>query len=158
LIKESRGLYRLAESDPLGNPDFVQVSLLIPKSIIFLLSSLFFHGYTTQIPRYVYISLPHDIKKPRVNYPPLKVFRRSDKQYISGIEKYTIDGIDVRIYNLEKTITDCFKYRDKIGRDIAVEALKEYMGKPNPQIRRIMEYAKINQVEKIIRPYIETLS
>src|SRR5271157_1066136 len=107
VIKESRGLYRLAESKPLGNPDFVQVSLLIPKGVLFLISALYFHELTTQIPHYVYVALPQAIKKTRINYPPVKFYYRSDRQYLAGIQEYVIDGVAIRIYDKEKTIADC---------------------------------------------------
>jgi predicted transcriptional regulator of viral defense system len=157
IIKESRGLYRLAETEPPGNPDFVQVSLLIPKGILFLISALYFHELTTQIPHHVYVALPRGIKKNRINYPPIKFFYRSDQQYLAGIQERTIDGVTIRIYDKEKTITDCFKYRKQIGSDIALEALKDYMRRPSPNVHLLMEYARINRVEKLIRPYVETL-
>ncbi|MGC1375654.1 MAG: type IV toxin-antitoxin system AbiEi family antitoxin domain-containing protein [Anaerolineales bacterium] len=157
LIKESRGLYRLAESEPFGNPDLVQVGLLIPKGVIFLISALYFHELTTQIPHQVYIALPQATKKPRIAYPPLKFFYLSDKPYLAGIQEHIIDGVAIRIYDKEKTITDCFKYRNRIGADIALEALKDYMRAPSPNVHLLMEYARINRVEKLIRPYVETL-
>ena len=157
IIKESRGLYRLAESKPLGNPDFVQVSLFIPKGVLFLISALYFHELTTQIPHYVYIALPRTIKKARINYPPIKFFYRSDRQYQSGIQEYTVDGVAIRIYDKEKTVADCFMYRKQIEGDIALEALKDYMHQPSPNIHLLMEYARIDRVEKLVRPYIEIL-
>ena len=157
ITKESLGLYRLAENENLGNPDLVQASLLIPKGVLFLISALFFHELTTQIPHYVYVALPRAIKKSRIDYPPIKFFYRSGPQYLAGIREYTIDGIGVRIYDKEKTIADCFMYRKLIGGDIAVEALKDYMRQPSPNIHLLIEYARIDRVEKLIRPYIETL-
>jgi predicted transcriptional regulator of viral defense system len=157
IIKESRGLYRLAETEHLGNPDFVQVSLLIPKGVLFLISALYFHELTTQIPHYVYVALPQAIKKTKINYPPVKFFYRSYRQYQAGIQEYTIDGVMVRIYDKEKTITDCFMYRKQIGGEIALEALKDYMRQPSPNIHLLIEYARINRVDKLIRPYLETL-
>ena len=157
LIKESRGLYSLAEARSLENPDLVQAGLLIPKGVVFLISALYFHNLTTQIPHQVYIALPQKIKKPRINYPPIRFFYLSDEQYLAGIQEHSIDGIVVRIYDKEKTITDCFKYRNQIGADIALEALKGYMRQPSPNVHLLMGYAKINRVEKLIRPYVETL-
>jgi predicted transcriptional regulator of viral defense system len=157
LIKESRGLYRLAGAEPFGNPDLVQVGLLIPKGVIFLISALYFHELTTQIPHQVYVALPQATKKPRITYPPLKFFYLSDKPYLAGIQEHSIDGVAIRIYDKEKTITDCFKYRNRIGADIALEALKDYMRAPAPNVHLLMEYAKINRVEKLIRPYVEIL-
>ena len=157
LTKEARGLYRLTERGPLGNPDLVQVSVLVPKSVVFLISSLYVHRLTTQIPKQVYIALPQGVKVRNLDYPPLKVFHLSEKPYITGIEEHNMDGISVRIYNKEKTVTDCFKYRNKIGVEVAIEALKDYMSQPSPNVTLLLEYAKINRVEKLIKPYIETL-
>jgi predicted transcriptional regulator of viral defense system len=157
LVQEGRGLYRLSETGPLGNPDLVQVSLLIPRSVIFLISSLYFHGLTTQIPRQVYIALPQGVKERKLDYPPLRVFHLSSRPFLAGMEKHVLDGITVQVYDKEKTITDCFKYRNQIGMEVALEALKDYMRQPSPDVPRLMNYARINRVEKLIRPYVETL-
>lgn len=157
LIKEARGLYKLAESEPLSNPDLVQVSLLIPKGVVFLISALYFHRLTTQIPHWIYLALPRGTSSPKVEYPPVKAFIRSEKQYVAGVEEHTIDGIKVRIYSREKTVADCFKYRKEIGKDIALEALKDYMSSASRNVSGLMEYARINRVEKLILPYVETL-
>ena len=155
LVKESRGLYRLADLDPLTNPDLVHVSARVPSSVVFLISALAFHHLTTQIPHFVYIALPREVKAPRIDYPPLKVFRLSQKTYSAGIEEHIIDGVTVRVYNREKTIADCFKFRNKIGRDIAIEALKDYLRQPGPNVPKLLEYARLDRVEKIIQPYLE---
>ena len=157
LVQEARGLFRLAEFEPLGNPDLVQVSILIPKSVICLISSLYIHGLTTQIPKQVYIALPQGVKERNIDYPPLRVFHLSKRPFLAGIENLVFDGIKVKVYDKEKTIADCFKFRERIGIDIAVEALKDYMSQSSPNMRRLMEYARINRVEKLVRPYIETL-
>jgi predicted transcriptional regulator of viral defense system len=157
LVPEARGLYRLAESEPLGNPDLVQVSLLIPRSVICLISALYIHGLTTQIPKQVYIALPQGVKERKIDYPPLRVFHLSKRPFLAGIEKHIMDGITVQVYDKEKTITDCFKYRKQIGMEVTLEALKDYMRQPSPNVHRLMNYAGINRVEKLIRPYVETL-
>lgn len=157
LIQEARGLYRLADIEPLGDPDLVGVALLVPRSVIFLISALYFHRLTTQIPHRIYIALPHGTKAPRIDYPPLYVYHPRDKAFSAGIEVHEIGAAKVRVYNQEKTITDCFKYRNQLGFDIALEALKDYMRAPSPNTSRLMEYARINRVEKTIRPYVESL-
>lgn len=157
LIKEARGLYRLAESEPLSNPDLVQVSLLIPKSVIFLISALYFHRLTTQIPHWIYLALPRGAKPSKVEYPPVKAFIRSEKQYAAGVEEHLIDGVRVRIYSREKTVADCFMYQREIGKDVALEALKDYMAGKSRNVNKLMEYAKVNRVEKSILPYVESL-
>jgi predicted transcriptional regulator of viral defense system len=157
LIREAEGLYRLADMEPLSNPDLIQVSLLVPKSVICLVSALYFHGLTTQIPHQIYIALPRNTKTPKIEYPPIRVFHFGERAYFAGIEEKIIDGVKVSIYNKEKTIADCFKYREKFGVEIAVEALKDYFQQPNPNLNDIMNYSNINRVEKIISPYMKTL-
>lgn len=155
LVKESRGIYRLADLPPLSNPDFVQIAIRVPQAVICLISALNYHQLTTQIPYKVYIALPKDVKAPRIEHPPLDIVYLSQKPYAAGIEEIIFDGVPVRIYNREKTITDCFKFRNKIGLDIALEALKDYMHQPNRDIQKILKYARINRVEKIMTPYIQ---
>lgn len=157
LIKEARGLYRLAESEPLSDPDLVQTSLLIPKGIVFLISALYFHRLTTQIPHWVYLALPRGTKPPKVEYPPIKAFVRSEKQYSAGVEEHLIDGVKIHIYSREKTVADCFMYQREVGKDVALEALKDYMSGRSRNLNKLMEYARINRVEKLILPYLETL-
>lgn len=157
LIKEARGLYKLAESEPLSDPDLVQTSLLIPKGVVFLISALYFHRLTTQIPHWIYLALPRGTNYPKVEYPPVKAFMRSEKQYVAGVEEHTIDGVKVRIYSKEKTVADCFAYRHEVGKDIALEALKDYMSGRSRNLNKLMEYARVNRVEKLILPYLETL-
>jgi len=155
LVKEARGLYRLADLPPLSNPDIVHVAMRIPDSVICLISALAFHQLTTQIPYKIYIALPQNTKAPRINYPPMDIVYLSKKTYFAGIKEHILDGVPVRIYNREKTIADCFKFRRKIGLDIAVEALKDYMLQPNRNIEEIMNFSRINRVEKFIRPYLQ---
>ena len=155
LVKESRGLYRLADLPPLSNPDLVQIAIRVPSSVICLISALNVYHLTTQIPYKIYIALPREVKAPRIEYPPLDIVYLSKEVYSVGIEELIIDGVQVRIYNREKTIADCFKFRNKIGLDIAVEALKDYLHQPNRDIQDLMIYARINRVEKTIRPYLQ---
>jgi predicted transcriptional regulator of viral defense system len=157
LVREAQGIYRLNETGPLGNPDSVQISLRVPRAVICLISALYFHELTTQIPHQVHIALPRDVKTPKVDYPPIKAFHFSDESYRSGIEEHTLDGVKVKIYSKEKTVADCFKFRKKIGVNIALEALKDYMNQPRPNVQLIMDYARVDRVEKIMRPYLESL-
>ncbi len=157
LIRESRGLYRLADLPPLSNPDLVQVAMRVPDSIVCLISALSFHNLTTQIPYQVYIALPRSVKAPRLNYPPLNIVYLSMLPYISGVEEHSLDGAKVRIYNQEKTVADCFKFRNKIGQDIALEALQDYIRWPDRNLNLLLEYASINRVQNVMRPYLEAL-
>ncbi len=157
LERETRGLYRLANLLPPGNPDLVYVALRVPKAVFCLISALYFHNLTTQVPYRVYIALPQPVKRPRMTHPPLDVTWLSEKPYSSGIELNHLDGVAVAIYDREKTIADCFKFRKKVGLDVAIEALKEYLHQPAPRIDRLMAYARVDRVANLIRPYLESL-
>lgn len=157
LVREAQGIYRLSDSAPLGNPDLVNISLRVPRAVFCLVSALYFHELTTQIPHLVYFALPRDVKTPKIGYPPTSVFHFSKKSYQAGIVEHELDGVKVKIYDREKTIADCFKFRQKIGIDVALEALKDYLNQRSPNISLLMRYAKINRVEKVMRPYLEVL-
>jgi len=156
--KMSRGLYRLSEYPPLDYPDFVIVASRVPKAIICLISALAFHNLTTQVPHKVYISLPQSIRSPRIKIPELDIIWLSEESYKNGIEEHLLDGITVPIYSKAKTIADCFKFRGKVGKDIAIEALKDYVQLPGADIEELLRYARINRVEQIMRPYLEAVT
>jgi predicted transcriptional regulator of viral defense system len=159
LVRVGRGLYRLSELEPPGNPDLIYVHQRVPDAVICLISALAFYGLTTQIPYKVYIALPADSRyRPRIAYPPIEVVWLSQAPYHAGVEQQTVDGFRVPIYNREKTIADCFKFRGKIGTDVAIEALKEYARLRDRDIPRLIEYARIDRVHKVMHPYLEALA
>jgi predicted transcriptional regulator of viral defense system len=153
----SRGIYRLAAMAPLSNPDLVSVSLRAPHGVVCLISALAFHELTAQIPYEVYVAIDRFTRPPRVDYPPVRVFKFSGEAFTEGVETHRIDGFQVKIYNPEKTIADCFKFRNKIGNDMAIEALKFYCGRRRKDIAALMRYADICRVDKVIKPYLEAL-
>ena len=157
LTKVSRGIYRLTDLPPLGEPDLTKVSLRVPKGVFCLITALNFHKLSSQIPYRVYIALPTEVKAPTFEYPPLVIIWLSPKSYNAGIDEHELDGVTVRIYCKEKTIADCFKFRNKVGKDVAIEALKDYLNSEDRQVEKLLEYARINRVEKIMRSYIEAL-
>lgn len=157
LVQEGRGLYRLAGSPLPGHPDLVVLAHRVPKGVVCLISALAFHQLTTQVPHRVYLALPKDTKKPRLEHPPLEVIWLSGRSYTEGVELHDLDGTPVRIYNPEKTVADCFRFRNKIGQDIAVEALKDYLKKPRRDLNALLAYARVDRVEKLMRPYLESL-
>jgi hypothetical protein len=157
LVRESSGIYRLTDTGPLGNPDLVQISLRVPRAVICLISALYFHELTTQIPHQVHIALPRDVKTPKIDHPPIKAFHFSEAPYRSGIEGHVLDGVPVKIYSREKTIADCFKFREKLGTNIALEALRDYLSSRRPNVQLVLKYAKVNRVENVMRPYLESL-
>jgi predicted transcriptional regulator of viral defense system len=153
----SRGLYRLADAPPLGNPDLVAVALRVPKGVVCLISALAFHDLTTQIPHEVSVAVPRDSQPPRIDYPPVRVFRFSPAPFSAGVETHRLDGIPVRIYSREKTLADCFKYRNTIGLDTALEAIRLYRQQPRVNVNRLLEFAKVCRVSRVMRPYLEAL-
>ena len=157
LVRESRGIYRLTDLPPLAYPDLVTVALRVPKAVFCLITALSFYELTTQIPHRVHIALPQGVKKPKIDYPPLDVIWISEEPYRAGIEEHILDGLSVQMYNREKTIADCFKFRNKIGLDIALEALKEYMQMPERDINKLIGYAKIDRIKVVMQSYLEAL-
>lgn len=153
----SRGLYRIAENPPLGNPDLITVAARITGGVICLISALAFYELTTQIPHEVHVALQRGAKEPRLDFPPIRTYRFTGKSFSEGIEIHKIDGINVRIYSPEKTLADCFKFRNKIGLDTAVEAIRFYRQQKDVKINEIMHYASICRIRKVIQPYLEAL-
>lgn len=153
----SRGVYRLADSGSLGNPDFVTVATRIPKGVICLISALAFHELTTQIPHEVHVALQRGAEEPRLAFPPVKTYRFTGDAFSEGIEIYEIDGINVRIYSLEKTLADCFKFRSRVGLDTTVEALRFYRERKNIKLNDLMRYASVCRMKNIIKPYIDAI-
>jgi predicted transcriptional regulator of viral defense system len=153
----ARGVYRLIEVPDFSEPDLILVSKKIPHGIICLISALAYHEITTQIPHFVYIAIPNKSRTSTLDYPPIRHFRYSEKVYAAGVETKLIGGYPVKIYNVEKTLADCVKFRNKIGMDIVIEALKMYCKRKNTKIDKLYEYAKINRVEKILQPILETI-
>jgi len=153
----SRGLYRLATLPPISNPDLVTVSLRFPNAVICLVSALSFHGITTQIPHAVSVAVPRNTRLPSLDSPPVRAYRFSGPSYNEGIDEHRIDGVTVRIYNPEKTLADCFKYRNKLGMDVVLEALKLYRSSKQFNVSKLLHYAGVCRVERAIRPYIETI-
>jgi len=153
----SRGLYRLAEMPPLVHPDLVTVALRVPQAVICMLSALAFHELTTQIPHAVHIALEGGSEAPRLDYPPLRVFWFSGPAWSEGIETHTLDGAPVRIYGPAKSVADAFKYRNKVGLDVALEALRLYRRHPAFDVGELLRYARVCRVKNVIRPYLEAL-
>ena len=151
----SRGLYRLSDLPPISDPDHVTVGLKVPNAVFCLISALAFHGMTTQIPHEIYIALPRGAEPPRLNYPPIRLFWFTGKAFTEGVETFKQDGANLKIYTPEKTLADCFKYRNKIGMDTVLEALKFYRQRKKTKIDQLLHYAQICRVERVMRPYLE---
>jgi predicted transcriptional regulator of viral defense system len=157
LVRESRGIYRLADGPDWSNPDLALVALRIPKGVICLISALNFHDLTTQIPRRVDVALLQSSEKPRLEYPPTRYTWLSPKSFAAGMEQHDLDGVQLRVYSIAKTITDCFKFRNKIGMDVALEALRDGLQSQRCSVGEILGFARINRVERVIAPYMEAM-
>jgi predicted transcriptional regulator of viral defense system len=154
----SRGLYRLRSMPDPSIPDFIPIGKKVPRAVICLISALAFHELTTQIPHFVYVALPSKSHKPAITYPPLRVFWYSEALLVTGSEVHIIDGSRIKIFNVEKTLVDCVKYRNKIGMDVVLEALKMYWKGGNTNLNQLFEYARKFRVEKILKPIMETIT
>lgn len=158
IVQVSRGLFRLAELPELTNPDLVTVAAKVPAAVVCLISALAFHEITTEVPHEVYVALPKGAKQPRLDYPPLRVFRFSDETLSAGVDEHELDGVRVRIFNVEKTVIDCFKFRHKLGLDVCIEALKLCRERKKCSISALLHYARLCRVERIMRPYLEAIA
>ena len=153
----ARGLFRLAELPPLTQPDLVTVTTKVPQGVVCLVSALSFHGMTTQIAHHVHLALLQGSERPRIDYPPIRPHFFSEKPFREGVETHTVDGVSVRVYSREKTIADCFKYRNKLGLDVALEALDLYAQSGRIDVAALLHYARICRMETVMRPYLEAI-
>lgn len=151
----ARGVYRLSEGGVVSNPDLVAVAVKIPRAVICLVSALAFHEITTQIPHRIFIALPAGSKASVLDFPPIQVHKFSSASYSAGIEEHQFDGVSIKMYSPEKTIADCFKFRNKIGMDIVLEALKLYRNRLKTDYNKLLEYGEICRVKKVMLPYLE---
>jgi predicted transcriptional regulator of viral defense system len=154
----SRGVYRLASLPELEAPDIVTVATRVPSGVVCLISALAFHELTTQIPHAVDIALARGAERPRIDYPPVSYHWFSGAAFTSGIETPTVDGKRIRIYSAEKSVADAFKYRNKLGADVALEALRAWRSRRGARVERLLEQARVCRVERVIRPYLEALT
>ncbi len=155
--KITRGVYRLASAQNFSYPDIQLVCSKSSKAVIFLISALVFHRMTTQIQRSVSIAIIERSRPPTVNGIRLDVHYLKPDIYSAGIEEHTIDGVKIKVYDPEKTLVDCFRFRNKIGLDVAIEALKFYRERGRMDVNKIYEYAKMSRVVKVMQPYLEAV-
>jgi predicted transcriptional regulator of viral defense system len=157
LERLGRGVFRLSDLPSLSSPDLARVALRVPQGVLCLVSALAFHEITTEIPHEVYVALKRGAEPPRLDHPPVRVFWFTGSAFSEGIEIHEMDGIEIRVYGAAKTVTDCFKYRNKLGLDTALEALRFFLRDRKGSPDDLMRFARINRVSKAIRPYIEAL-
>ncbi len=152
-----RGVYRLADLPPLEHPDLVAVAVKAPSAVVCLISALVFHDMTTQVMHEVQLAMRPGSTTPRIQNPPIRVFRFDAAAFAAGIETQTVAGVKLRVYSPEKTLADCFKFRNQIGLDTALEALRFYRQRKTVRTRDLERFAKVCRVERVMRPYLEAL-
>jgi predicted transcriptional regulator of viral defense system len=157
IIGLGRGLYRLAEAGEAEHPDLAVVAARAPNAAVCLISALSYHGITTQIPSSIHVAVPrgsyHGIKLPM----PATVYRFDRKTFNAGLETHRIGGMPLKIYSAARTVVDCFKFRNKLGLDIALEALRLARQRNRVQNRELLHYARLLRVERIISPYLQAI-
>jgi predicted transcriptional regulator of viral defense system len=152
-----RGLYRLADLPGIGSPDLVTVAMKVPHGVICLISALSYHELTTQIPHRVDCAVRRAAYRPRITAPPVHYVSFCDQEYSAGIEEHDMDGVKVRIYGAEKTLADCFKFRNQLGQDVVIEALRTYRARRRPRIDDLLRFAEACRVRQVMRPYLEAI-
>ncbi len=151
------GLYSLSEVEPTEYRTMAEASKRVPHGVVCLLSALRFHDLTTQLPFEIWMAIDRKAWRPRESIIPLRIVRFSGAALTAGMGEHKIEGVPVRVYNLAKTVADCFKYRNKIGLDVALEALREGWRERRFTMDELWRYAKICRVANVMRPYLEAL-
>ena len=157
LNRSGRGIYTVPDANITERHSYAEVAKRVPEAVICLLSALAFHGITTQSPPSVWIALRKGARKPVLPSPSLRIVRLSGPSLTEGIDNHQVEGVPVRVYSAAKTVADSFKFRNKIGLDVAIEALKDCLRQKKASINEVYRYAKICRVSNVIRPYMEAL-
>ena len=157
LIRSGRGLYTPADASASEHHSLAEAAARVPGGVVCLLSALRFHGLTTQNPWEVWMAITPDRRKPRVDHPPLRIVRFSGRPFTEGVERHRIDNVAVPIYSAAKTVADCFRYRNKIGTDVAIEALRDAWRKRLATADQIWHFASVCRVTNVMRPYLEAV-
>jgi predicted transcriptional regulator of viral defense system len=157
IIRLTRGVYALAGFEPTENHGLAQVAIRVPNSVVCLLSALQFYGLTTQMPRRVWIALSPKTRTPQLDWPQLQVHRFSGASFTEGWAEHLLEGVPVKIYEPAKTVADCFKFRNVVGLDVAIEALRDCLRENRATVDELVHFGKICRVDRVMRPYMEAL-
>jgi predicted transcriptional regulator of viral defense system len=152
-----RGLYRRPGAPLSERRDLAEVGRRVPGGVVCLLSALRFHGLTTQNPFEVWLAIDRKAWRPRFEHPPLRLIYLSGPALSEGVEKHTVEGAPLRVFSAAKTVADCFKFRNKLGVDVAVEALREYRRVHPKRLDAVWRAAEVDRVTRVIRPYLEAI-
>jgi len=158
LTHVGRGLYAIPDRPVSEHGSLAEVARKHPQAIVCLLSALRVHDLTTQSPFEVWLAIPNKARAPKMDYPPLRIVRFSGATLTDGVEDHQVDGVTVRVTNVGRTVADCFKFRNKIGLDVAMEALQEAWRAKRVSMDELWRYATLCRVANVMRPYMESLS
>jgi predicted transcriptional regulator of viral defense system len=158
VARQTRGIYVASQHPYTTEHTLAQVAKRVPAGVFCLLTALRFHGLTTQSPAEVWIALPEKARKPRLDYPRLRVARFSGAALTEGIETHRLEGVEARIYSAAKTVADCFKYRNKLGIDVAVEALRDFSRRHRGGANQLARFARICRVTRVMQPYLDAIA
>ena len=157
LVRVGRGLYSLPDMAATEHHSLAEVGKRLPHGVVCLLSALRFHGLTTQAPFEVWVAIDHKARAPLSRTPTLRIVRMTRKLMATGVERHNVEGVEVSVFGAAKTVTDCFRFRNKIGLDVALEALREYLRRKG-KVDELWQFAEAGRVGGIIRPYLEALA
>ena len=158
IVRRSRGVYTTPEHEPTSQTDLAEICARAPSATVCLISALQVHGLTTQVPHTVWLMIDRHGRRPKIKRPRVRIVYASGRALADGVETRAIEGVSVRLTSPAKTVADCFKYREHVGQDIAVEALRDCLRQRKATPDEIYEMAKIDRVAKRVRPYIEALT
>lgn len=158
VLRQARGLYIAARHAPTESHSLAQVAKRVPGSVFCLLTALRFHDLTTQSPAEVWIALPEKARRPRLDFPRLRVARFSGPALTDGVENHRVEGVVIRVYSPAKTVADCFKYRNKVGIDVAVEALRDFSRKHRGGADDLARFARVCRVTRVMQPYLDAIA
>jgi predicted transcriptional regulator of viral defense system len=158
VLRQARGVYMAARHAPTAEHTLAHVAKRVPEGIFCLLTALRFHGLTTQSPAEVWIALREKARRPRLDYPRLRVARFSGTALTEGVEERRVEGVPLRIYSPAKTVADCFKYRNKVGIDVAVESLRDFGRKYRGGATELARFARICRVSRVMQPYLDSIA
>ena len=157
LTRVARGLYQLTDADITAPHDLAEVAKLVPKGVICLVSALQFHELTLQTPSRVWLAIGAKARKPRIDFPPIRVVRFGERALSLGVETHTVDGVPVPVFHPAKTVVDCFRFRKHVGFDVALEGLRNVMRSDKAKPAEIVRYARDIRIWSVMRPYLETV-
>lgn len=158
VLRQARGIYVVARHAPTEAHTLAQVAKRVPDGVFCLLTALRFHGLTTQSPAEVWIALAEKARRPRLDYPRLRVARFSGHALTEGVQEHRVEGVRVRVYSAAKTVADCFKYCNKVGVDVAVEALRDFSRKHRGGANDLARFARICRVSRVMQPYLDAIA